>query len=423
MVPEIKITRSPKSALHYNERKLKLGKAELIHAENFLRFPHQMNLEHKLNRFENLMMCNERAQTKAIHISLNFHPSEKEKLNKDLLRQITDEYMKRIGFEMQPYLVYQHHDTGHPHVHIVSTLIRNDGSRISTHNIGCNQSRKARKELEHIYELVSANKKKPQKKQAQELGRKPIHVQKLKYGKAETKQSISNVLDLVINQYKFTTLQEFNAALQQYNVFADRGREGGWIYKHHGLTYSILNEYGKKIGMPIKASSIENKPTLSNLEKKFLENEVKRATEIKRLRIAIEWILVKPQKSFSEFVQALEKEGVSIILSRDKEQRGNGFIYIDHQTKSVFSEMNMGKEYSAERILERLGIALSKEKTLAQENEISNSKTKQLENEDGHDLSKALELVMRPKESKKELTTESGEEHKQINEQEYSLDF
>ena len=63
-----------------------------------------------------------------MHISLNFDASDK--LSQNELKEIADKYVKEIGFGEQPYLVYQHHDSGHPHIHIVTTNIRNDGSRI-----------------------------------------------------------------------------------------------------------------------------------------------------------------------------------------------------------------------------------------------------------------------------------------------------
>ena len=44
-------------------------------------------------------------------------------LNKEKLCAIAETYMKAIGFEKQPYLVYRHYDAGHPHIHIVSTNI------------------------------------------------------------------------------------------------------------------------------------------------------------------------------------------------------------------------------------------------------------------------------------------------------------
>ena len=182
-----------------------------------------MNFYQKLQDFEDRNVLNERATTKTLHGSLNFHTTEK--MSNDKLKQIASLYMNKIGFGEQPYLVYQHFDAGHPHVHIVSTTIREDGTRINRHNIRRNQSEKARKEIEQLYNLVrSENQKQILKQQI-----KPVDVAKVVYGKSETKRSITNIVNAVVNNYKFTSLPELNAALKQFNVIADRGKEDGRI--------------------------------------------------------------------------------------------------------------------------------------------------------------------------------------------------
>ena len=92
------------------------------------------NIYEKLNRFQNLVNLNKRATTNSIHISLNFGLDEK--ISREKLVEIASDYMEKIGFGRQPYLVYQHLDAGHPHFHIVSTHIQKDGKRISLHNLG-----------------------------------------------------------------------------------------------------------------------------------------------------------------------------------------------------------------------------------------------------------------------------------------------
>lgn len=84
-----------------------------------------MNFYQKLAGFHQRNNLNERASTKTLHVSLNFDPSEK--LNPQKLLLIANEYMNRIGFAEQPFLVYKHVDAGHPHIHIVSTTIQADG--------------------------------------------------------------------------------------------------------------------------------------------------------------------------------------------------------------------------------------------------------------------------------------------------------
>ncbi len=177
--------------------------------------------------------------------------------------------MDKIGFGDQPYLVYQHLDAGHPHIHIVTTNIQKNGKRIPLHNIGKNQSTQARKEIETIYKLVKADGQ--NKLQSEEI--KPLYAQRITYGKSPTKRGITNVLDAVLPKYKYASLAELNAVLKLYNLTADRGKVDGIIFRKRGLVYRVLDERGNKIGVPVKASSIYNKPTLLFLEEKFKENE------------------------------------------------------------------------------------------------------------------------------------------------------
>ena len=63
--------------------------------------------------------------------------------------------------------MYQHHDAGRLHLHIVTMSIQSDSTRINTFNIGKNESEKAHKELETRYLLVRAESKKMPAKQEQ----------------------------------------------------------------------------------------------------------------------------------------------------------------------------------------------------------------------------------------------------------------
>ena len=185
----------------------------------------------------------------------------------------------------------------HPHIHIVTTNIQKNGKRISIHNIGKNQSTQARKEIETMYILVKAEGQ--GKLQAEEI--KPLNVQRVTYGKSPTKRGIINVLNAILPQYKYASLAELNAVLKIYNLTADRGKEEGIIFRKRGLVYRVLDERGNKIGVPIKASSIYNKPTLAFLEGKFKENELLKQSQKKSLKTSIDWIMVKP----ANFLEAL----------------------------------------------------------------------------------------------------------------------
>jgi hypothetical protein len=348
MVAVIKTGHSIHRMVNYNEKKLKEGKAECISAGNYPMDVEHLSLSNKLNRLLNQAALNENVSRKSVHISLNFDPSET--LSNSLLQQIADDYMQRIGFGNQPYLVYRHFDSGHPHIHIISIKVRSDGSRIDTQNIGRNQSETARKEMEILYSLKKAEDSK--QRQAYEL--KPVNVQKVQFGKAETKKAITNVLDAVIKNYKYTSLPELNAVLKQYNVMADRGSENSRVYQTQGLTYRIVDEQGNKVGVPIKASDFYNKPTLTFLEERFKLNEAARISHKVRVKNAVDLAFIRlPEASLKNLIKSVENQGIDVALRQNADGIIYGITYIDHHTKCVFNGSDLGKNYSANAIIER----------------------------------------------------------------------
>lgn len=348
MVAVIHSGRSLRNAFAYNEQKVLQGKARCLAAGNYPKDVEQLSFSQKLARLQNQAILNVRTKVNSVHISLNFDPSEK--ITDEKFRQISGAYLEKIGFAGQPYLVYSHQDAGHPHIHIVTTNIRGDGKRISLHNLGKNESEKARKEVEQAFGLVRAEEHRQQ--QANTL--KPVNVQKVQYGKSETKRAISNVLNAVLNTYKYTSLPELNAVLKQYNVLADRGEKDSRIYLSGGLTYRILDEKGARIGIPIKASAFSSKPTLKFLEGRFGANETARQPYKTRVKNAVDLALLKsPKHTLQRLVNTLEKDGIHISIRQNHEGLIYGITYVDHQTKCVFNGSDLGKAYSAKGLQER----------------------------------------------------------------------
>lgn len=348
MVAIIKTGNSLRRSFYYNENKIAEGVAECISAGNYPAEAESLSENQRLNMLLKLANLNENVTRNSVHISLNFDPSEQ--LSKDQLSDIAKTYMEKIGFGQQPYLVYQHQDAAHPHIHIVSVKIRPDGTRIETQNIGRNLSEKARKEIELSYGLVRAEDRRQSK--IHEL--KPVNVHKAQYGKTQTKRAIATVLDTVLPTYKYASLPELNAVLRQYNVAADRGSEDSRTYKRNGLTYRILDERGKKVGVPIKASDFYYKPTLLYIQQRFQLNEAARQPHKARVKNAIDFALLKRSDvDLEKLIQALEKDGIKTVLRQNDKGQIYGITYVDFRTKCVFNGSDLGKQYSAKAISER----------------------------------------------------------------------
>lgn len=346
MVAIIKTGNSIRQTFHYNENKLKEGIAECIMAANYPDEAINLSEKQRLNMLLKLAALNENVTRNAVHISLNFDPSEQ--LSQSDLKEISQSYMDKIGFGNQPFLVYQHHDSGHPHIHIVSVKVAADGRRIETQNIGKNQSEKARKQIEIDFNLVKANERK-----RDSFVIKPAMV-KANYGKTETKRAISNVLSGVIDQYKFTSIPELNAVLNQFNVAADRGSEDSRTYKKGGLNYRLINERGERVGVPIKASDFAQKPTLKNLLERFEANEQKRQPDKNRFKNTIDFALLgKANTTLEKLTNQLRREGIETVIRQNDAGQIYGITYVDHRTRSVFNGSSLGKSYSAKAIQER----------------------------------------------------------------------
>ena len=345
MVAKIKSGKSLSGALNYNEHKVREGKAELLEARGYLKDQQDLSFDDKLYRLKDQAGKNLRVQTNTVHISLNFDPEEKP--GSGILVAIADAYMKGIGFENQPYLIYRHTDAGHPHIHIVSTNIRENGQRISLHNLGKNQSEHVRQEIEDSFGLVKAGSK--------DIGQKPgkIVLQAVRYGKSASKRAITDVVSEVVRSYRFTSLPEFNAVLNQFNISAERGSKASVMFARKGLHYYILGSRGEKMGTPIKASSIYGKPTLSRLENSFLLNEALRRPFRDKLREKIDQCAAVCG-SLAEFQEQLLRRGIQMIIRRNEEGRIYGMTFVDHELKAVFNGSDLGKQYSAAAIQNRL---------------------------------------------------------------------
>lgn len=345
MVAKIESGKSIIGALNYNERKVKAGKAKLIMAQLYPKEGRLLSFDDKLFRLTDLAARNVRTQTNAVHLSLNFDLTES--LPEEQLCQIAEAYMKKIGFGQQPFLAYQHFDAGHHHIHILTTNIDANGTRISLHNIGKLKSEPARRAIEQEYGLVKA----------EDQGRSITNQKNVKpliYGGTDTKRAISNIVNHVSQAYKFTSLAEFNAVLAGYNVVADRGPKETVMFEQGGLRYWALDDQGNKTGVPQKASSLYKKPTLKLLGERFKLNEYLRKPFKNRLTNIIDSAI--PQVSSHQELKALLKNNdIDLLIRQNADGRVYGLTFIDQNSKVVFNGSDLGKTYSAAAIEARYG--------------------------------------------------------------------
>ncbi|MBN3583376.1 relaxase/mobilization nuclease domain-containing protein [Algoriphagus aestuarii] len=345
MVAKIITGKTIGGVIRYNEQKVKHGQAKLLQMGGFA--VKNLTVNDKIQIFKEVKKLNTRTKTNTVHVSLNFSP--KDKVDEFVLQKIAADYLKGIGFENQPYLLYQHFDAAHPHIHLVTTNITCEGKRIETHNLGKIKSEKTRREIEGRYQLVKAEEQRKQKVNLLQS------LEKAAYGKQETKASISNIVQEVIRTYQFASLPELNAVLGQFNVCAYRGEKESEMFKNRGLVYSILDADGNRLGVPVKASSIYSKPTLPRLEKMFLRNKEAKKQHRETLRGQIQDVL-KSCTSLEEFTGRLRPKGIKPVFRINEEGRLYGVTYIDNVNRCVFNGSALGKDLSANALSARFSL-------------------------------------------------------------------
>lgn len=346
MVVRINTGKNIGGAIRYNERKVEKGDARLLGLGGMASL--RLSLADKIRVFQDRMARNKRTKTNTLHISLSFSP--KDILDDDKLKSIAIDYMRGIGFGDQPFLLYRHFDTSHPHLHMVTTNIDRFGKRIETHNLGRDQSETTRKQLEKVYRLVKAG---GLSKQDVDL----TTLAKAVYGDKGTKAAVSNIVREVVRTYHFASLPEFNAVLGLFNVGAFRGEPGSMMFEKKGLVYSVLDPNGNRIGIPVKASAISTRPTLSRLEMRFERNREFRKPFQSGLRNIVLAELDRAG-SVDGLRRALRQKGIVPVFRTNAEGRLYGVTYVDLVNRCVFKGSDLGKGLSANALAQSLAVRI-----------------------------------------------------------------
>ncbi len=345
MITRISSGSSPAGAVFYNEQKVKKGEAERLAIRNFegIRVaPQSLTPTMVADKLEGRAALNERIKLPTFHVSLALAKGEKVPAQ-DLLA-IADQYMQGMGYGRQPYAVYQHHDTEHPHVHIVSVRVNEIGKKIPD-SFERERSNNLRQQIEKEFGLQMAEKVALRPERA-EL--KPVE-----YGKGDLKADISAVVQGILKDFTFSTFPQFNQLLKIYNVQAT---EIPLEDQKPGLKYSAIDTDGKQLGAAIKASSLAYRPTRETIERRISAGKKIKGDRISPLRKAAEGQLGQ-SKTWDDFQQRLYRMGVEVIPHLGKDGNLFGVSYIDTKQRIVYTGSELGKSFTAGSLKAALGEA------------------------------------------------------------------
>jgi len=347
MIAKINTGNSLYGALAYNQEKVDEGFGKIL-ATKLVCEPMDgcFSVPDCAADFARWLPSSEHLPTKkpVIHISLNPHPDDK--LTDNQLADIGREYMERLGYGSQPYLIFKHEDIGREHIHIVSLRVDCDGKLIKN-SFEHKRSKEITELLEKKYGLIPAQ----GQKQPELWLLTPVDP-----AQGNLKKQISAVIKPLAAMYKFQSLGEYRALLSLYNIGLEevKGEVRGKPYR--GLVYSALDKDGNKVGTPLKSSLFGKSVGYDGLENQMGKSgkEIKQQGLRERTRMTVSGI-VNTSRSESELRAKLQAVNIDLVVRRNDQGRIYGITFIDHNDRCVFNGSRLGKEFSANVFNDRLG--------------------------------------------------------------------
>ena len=337
MVAKISTGQSLYGALAYNQDKVDEGHAHVL-ASNLVLQPEdgQFRVSDCMDDFQRWMPSHFRTEKPVIHISLNPHPDDV--LTDEQLTAISEEYMQKLGYGNQPYIIFKHEDIERRHIHIVSLRVDSNGKKINDSN-EYRRSKAITEELEQKYGLHPAE----GQKKGEDWQLTPVDS-----SKGNLKKQINNVVKPLLKMYRFQSVGEFRALLSLYNIGMEevKGEVNGRSY--HGILYSALDKDGEKTGTPIK-SSVLGKPTgIAAIEKQMRQSgtTIKEKKLKERTRRVVSAAMQRTGTE-SDFRKELSSQGIDLVIRHNEENRIYGVTFVDHRNRVVLNGSRLGKDFSA----------------------------------------------------------------------------
>ena len=340
MVANIRSGSSPGGALYYNKEKVDKDEAEVLLWQKMLE-PYdkygRMDIDACMESFWPYLEANRRTTNTVFHASLN--PSPEDRLTDEQLRKIACEYMERMGYGEQPYIVFKHKDISREHLHIVSLRVDEQGRKLP-HDFEARRSMEILRDLERKYDLHPSVK-------GQELTDRE-GLRKVNYSEGNVKQQISSVVRSCLRNYKCSSYGEFRTLLERFNVSVEErtGTVDGRDYA--GVIYGALTDDGYGIGTPFKSSKIGKDVGYKALQRYYAKSKkhLKETGTLDRLRQTIR-DAISLHNTRDEFRQLLKADNIDAIFRINPVGRIYGVTFIDHNSGIVANGLVLGKEFSA----------------------------------------------------------------------------
>ncbi|RRJ89109.1 relaxase [Paenimyroides tangerinum] len=338
MIAKIGRSSSLYGALAYNNLKVEKEKGQILFTNKIIETTNgTYSITQLADSFEPYLIANRNTEKHTLHISLN--PNPKDVVNDDKFIEIAQEYMQKMGYSEQPFIVFKHNDIDRNHIHIVSVCVDENGRKISD-KFEKMRSMNVCRELEKHHGLIPTTDK--ERKENDKIFR-PIN-----YKAGDVKSQIASVVHHLQNYYQFQTLGEYNALLSLFNITTEKVEGELRGMPQQGLLYIPLSKKSERVGHPFKASLFGKSAGLSGLELHFENSKTKlKKHPVKQTLKSVVTIALQSTDNEQTFKRKLAEQGINVVVRRNDTDRIYGITFIDHNSRTVWNCSRLGKELSA----------------------------------------------------------------------------
>ena len=343
MVAKINYGSSLFGALAYNGEKVNEGVAKILETNKvFSPADGTHDISACMQDFMAYMPSHVLTKKPVIHISLNPHPDDS--LTDEQFSAIAWEYIEKMGYANQPFIVYKHEDIDRHHLHIVTLAVDERGKKINDGN-NFYTSTRILKELEQKYGLIPAQMRKE---------KEVFRLQKVCYGDGENlKKQLVSVIRPAAKFYHCPSFKEYRALLSTYNICVEEVKGEMYGKPYNGLVYFATDDKGKKVGNPFKASLFGKAVGYEALQKSFKASKEK--LKEKHLTPKTKEVVagaLRRSATKEDFRTNLHHKGIDVLFRENEQGRLYGITFIDQNNGCVVNGSRLGKELSANAVAE-----------------------------------------------------------------------
>ena len=342
MVAKISYGSSLYGALAYNGEKVNEGVAKVLETNKvFSPADGGHDITACMQDFLACMPSHVLTKKPVIHISLNPHPDDK--LSDEQFSAIALEYIEKMGYGNQPFVVYKHEDIDRHHLHIVTLAVDERGKKINDGN-NFYKSKRITREIERKYGLLPAEKQRV---------KEAFRLQKVRPKEGSFKKQLASVIKPAAKFYHCPSFKEYRALLSTYNICVEevKGEVDGKPY--NGLVYFATDDKGKKVSNPFKSSLFGKAVGYEALQKSFKASKEKlKEKHLAPKTKAVVAGTLRNSATREDFRDNLYRKGIDVLFRENEEGRLYGITFIDHNNGCVVNGSRLGKELSANAIAE-----------------------------------------------------------------------